>query len=134
MSVQSSHPKPTPLGGGPSCGGPVSAALSLNQRREQGPPSTLAAALVSTPGISDSRAEGHQLCTHRCSLPPPPRRALKIAAPRVCTGALGAGVWLGPQVGCPQSAQLAQLAGGSKPFCCHVIVFYKGLWELHTFC
>lgn len=139
MSVQSSHPKPTPLAGGPPCGGPVPAALSLNQR--QGPGLNQSRVLPqpwpqpwSLPRASLTQGQKATSCALTAALCLPPLRALITAVPRVCTGVLGASIWLGPQVGCPLSAQLAQLAAGSKPFCCHVIVFYKGLWELHIFC
>lgn len=37
---------------------------------------------------------------------------------------------------CAASTQCCwpQLAGGSKPLCYHLIIYFNGLWELHTFC
>ena len=145
MSVQSSCPKPTPLGGGPRWG-PCPCSPEFEPEMGAGPPSTLATALVSARGISGTlpaillgiTGRGppavHSLLLSSSASPYPAQGPKDTSATCLHRCAPRAGIWLGPQVGRPHSALLTHLAGGSKPFSCHVIVFYKGLWELRTFC
>lgn len=82
------------------------------------------------------KTEGCQLCTHSCSLPPPCKWGPngKSLHRRMLWGRHLARA-AGPAP-CAASTQYCwpQLAGGSKPLCYHLIIYFNGLWELNTFC